>query len=126
MSESETLELLSSYRFYRNVVESMNTARKYYIYDWETFNELITDYQKKIEFIERLVVSFAPSRIFILIDLHYLKGIPLDKCFECMNISRSTGYRYLKTAIKAVTIKYERIADTLDISLDELVGREKE
>lgn len=107
--ESEIITMLKTYRQYKTVVNSLVYARKYYSQDFEDYTELIRNYQTKINFIKEFVDSFAPSNIFIILNLHYMNGVPYDKCFECMGISKSTGYRLLKTVEIAVISRYNRI-----------------
>lgn len=106
---SEAIEFLSSYKEYQSVVQSLKIAKKYYVVDEEPFEELIAEYEKQMKLIEDFVKSFAPSKIFIILDLHYLQGIPLDKVFECMGMSRSSFYRYLHRARIALDNRYKRM-----------------
>lgn len=64
---------------------------------------------KEMAIINCVVDSLFPSDFATLIHLHYVNDIPLEKCAECMYISRATAYRLLKRAHIAVNKRYQRI-----------------
>ena len=106
---SEVIELLKSYRQYKNVIKSLEMTKCYYSSDHEDFKGLMEQYQSCIKLIEDLIESFAPSNIFIILNLYYLNGVPLDKCSECMGTSRATTYRLFRVAKIAAHNRYQRM-----------------
>ncbi len=105
----EVIELLKSYKVYEQQFFAEKYAKTFFDPN-NTFQELNNEEcQKKMDFIKSLIVSFAPSSIATLLNLHYINKIPIDKCAECMLISRSTAFRLLDRAHIAVNNRYQRM-----------------
>lgn len=105
---SEVVELLNSYDVYKKQFFAEKYAKTFFDTD-NTFKALGEDTQKKMEQIENLIRSFAPSNMATLLNLHYINGIPIEKCAECMLMSRSSVFRLLKKAHVAVNNRYQRM-----------------
>lgn len=102
MSENEVINILKSYALYDKFISSQEYAKEYF-----NPNEQITvsdevDHKNKMRVIEEFVKLLEPSNEYTLLHLRYIKNIPIEKCAECMFISRSTAFRLLKKAHKAI------------------------
>lgn len=111
---TEAEKLLRSYAVYKTQFFAETYAKSFFA-PGGTFKALgAEDTREKMELIERLVASFAPSNMATLLNLHYINGIPIEKCAECMVMSRSSTFRLLKRAHVAVNNKYQRMKGTKD------------
>ena len=91
---SDVVKLLEYYPTCKKFLASQEYAANYF----DTPADQDDEYQKIMSLIETLIKSIAPSDEATLLHLHYVKGLPVEKCAECMYMSRSTGFRLLKRA----------------------------
>jgi len=114
MKETEVIELLKQYSVCKRFLDSQAYAKEYFNpYDTQKIDEK-EQYEARLHAIESLVQFLAPSDEYTLLRLHYIKGLPIEKCSESMYISRRTGYRLLKKAHKSLyylLVRKERTAD---------------
>lgn len=108
---SQAVELLNSYEVYKKQFFAEQYAKTFFNPN-DSFKALSEEPQKKMEEIENLIKSFAPSNMATLLNLHYINGIPIDKCAECMVMSRASTFRLLKRAHVAVNNRYQRMKGT--------------
>ena len=107
---SEVKELLSSYVVCKQQKSSEEYAKKYFVERYKPFCGLNDEeICEKMELVENLIFTMPFSRASILLNLHYINGLPVEKCAESMEISRTTAFRILKRAIIAINKKYQRI-----------------
>ena len=107
---TEVVELLKSYAVYKNQIDAHKYARTYFSPYDESFEELNEeDCRNKMNFIKDLITSFAPSNMSTLLNLHYINGLSVEQCAECMAISRSSAFRLLRRAYIAVNNRYQRM-----------------
>lgn len=112
---SEAEKLLRNYSVYKKQFFAETYAKTFFDPDG-TFKVLgAEDPREKMELIERLVESFAPSNMATLLNLHYINGIPIEKCAECMVMSRASTFRLLKRAHIAVNNRYQRMKGTTEL-----------
>lgn len=102
MTESELISILKSYKAYSGFLCAQQYATEYF-----NPNENITisdeaECREKMQLIEEIIKLLKPSEAYTLLHLHYIKNIPVEKCAECMNLSRSTAFRLLKKAHKEI------------------------
>ena len=117
MKKTDTTEaeaLLKSYAVYENML----TANRYGAHFFDKHGE-ITGYsneecQEKMDFIKDLIAGLAPSNAATLLNLHYVSRLSVEKCAECMAISRLSAFRLLKRAHVAVNNRYQRIKENDD------------
>lgn len=114
MKEQELIDLLKSYSICKRFLDSQAYAKEYFNpYDTQQIDEKEV-YESKMNLIESLIQLLAPSNEYTLLRLHYIKGIPVSKCAESMNISTRTAYRLLKKAHKSLyylLVRKERTTD---------------
>lgn len=112
MKKTDTTEaeaLLKSYAVYENML----TAYRYGVQFFDKHGE-IKGYsaevcRERMDFIKDLIAGLAPSNIATLLNMHYVNRLSIEKCAECMAISRSSAFRLLKKAHVAVNNRYQRI-----------------
>lgn len=105
------IELLKSYSTCKKFLYSQGYAKEYFDADDTQDSATIKQYEARINVIESLIKLLAPSDEYTLLDLHYIKGIPVEKCAEAMQVSRRTAFRMLKKAHKTIydtVSEYER------------------
>lgn len=103
----EVVTLLKSYATYERQFFAETYAKTFFCGE---FRELSgEECQEKIDFIKSLIDGLAPSNMATLLNLHYINKISIDKCAECMAISRSSAYRLLKRAHVALNNRYKRM-----------------
>lgn len=109
---SEVVELLKSYAVYEQYLFSEKYAKTFFdpYGKFKAMNK--EECLKKMDFIERLIEGLAPSNIATILNLHYINKLPIEKCAECMVISRTSAYRVLKRAHIAVNNRYQRMKGT--------------
>ena len=108
----EVIELLKSYAICERQLFSEKYAKTYFD-PYKKFRELNKEEcLKKMDFIQRLIEGLAPSNIATILNLHYINKPPMEKCAECMVISRTSAYRVLKRAHIAVNNRYQRMKGT--------------
>lgn len=106
---TEAEKLLRNYAVYKKQFFAEKYAKTFF-HTNDTFQVLGAEYpREKMELIERLVESLAPSDMATLLNLHYINGIPIEKCAECMVMSRASAFRLLKRAHVAVNNRYQRM-----------------
>ena len=71
--------------------------------------------KKKMNIIKSLIDILPPSNEHTLLHLHYIDGIPVEKCGECMGVSTRTAYRILNkghdSILYLVNRKNRRLTD---------------
>lgn len=111
---TEAEKLLRNYTAYKKQFFAETYAKTFFD-AYNTFQVLGAEEPKeKMEFVERLVARFAPSDIATLLNLHYINGIPIEKCAECMVMSRASAFRLLNRAHVAVNNRYQRMKGAND------------
>lgn len=100
---SDVVKLLEYYPVCKRFVASQEYAAEYF----DTPADQDVEYRKIMSYVETLIKSISPSDEGTLLYLHYIKGLPVEKCAECMYMSRSTGFRLLKRAQDKVYEKYK-------------------
>ena len=100
---NDVVKLLEYYSVCKRFVASQEYAAEYF----DTPADKDVEYRKIMSLVETLVNSIAPSDEATLLHPHYIKGLPVEKCAECMSLSRSTGFRRLKRAQNKVYEKYK-------------------
>lgn len=106
---SEVIELLKSYKIYEEQVFSEKYAKTFFD-PYEKFQELDSvECQKKMNLIKSLIAGLAPSRFATILNLHYVNTLPVEKCAECMVLSKRTAYRLLNRAHIAASNRYQRM-----------------
>jgi predicted DNA-binding protein (UPF0251 family) len=114
MKEAEVIELLKQYSVCKRFLDSQAYAKEYFNpYDTQKIDEK-EQYEGKMHVIESLIQFLAPSDEYTILRLHYIKGLPIEKCSESMYISRRTGYRLLKKAHKSLYYLLVRKERTYD------------
>ena len=100
MKESEVIELLKQYWACKKHIDSQAYAVEYF--DPDGAQEIVEkeQYEARLHAIEALIQLLSPSAEYTLLRLHYTKGIPVEKCAECIGVSRRTAYRMLNRAHK--------------------------
>ena len=98
MNEVEIIELLKSYSVCKKFLDSQAYAKKYFDPDGTQQIDKKEVYEARVHTIKSLIQLLEPSDEYTFLYLHYIKGIPTEKCAECMSISRRTAFRMLKNA----------------------------
>lgn len=107
MKETEVIELLKQYSVFKKFLDAQAFAKEYFNLDDTQDIDKKEIYEAKIHAIESLLQLLEPSDEYTLLYLHYINGIPVEKCAECMYMSRRTAFRMLKKA-------HERICDFIN------------
>ena len=100
--------LLKKLAAYKRQKAAEEYAKKYFDQYEKYIEHCDEKMDKEMDIINCAVDSLFPSDFATLIHLHYVNNIPLEKCAECMYISRATAYRLLKRAHIAVNEIYQR------------------
>lgn len=96
MKKSDLVTLLLSYSVCEKFLKSQEYAKDFFNpYDTQKVSKQ-EQYEARMNVVESLLQLLEPSNEYTLLHLHYIKGIPIEKCAECMSISRATGFRMLK------------------------------
>ncbi len=96
----DVVELLKQYRVSRTFLDSQKYAKEYFDY-YDRFDiDKKEVYEARLHAIESLIQLLEPSDEYTLLHLHYIKGISVEKCAECMYVSERTAYRMLEKAHK--------------------------
>lgn len=100
--ESVIIDFLKSYTVYKKFIQSQEYAIEYF--DPTGKQKMIRKerYESKMHLIESLIQLLEPSDEYTLLHLHYIDGITVEKCAECMYISSRTAYRMLNKAHKLI------------------------
>ena len=98
MKETEVIELLKQYPMCKKFLDSQAYAKEYFNPCGTQKIEEKEIYEARMHVIESLIQLLAPSDEYTLLYLHYIKGIGVEKCAECMYVSRRTAFRILKRA----------------------------
>ena len=100
MNENEVIELLNQYLVCKRFLDSQAYAKEYF----NPHNRQKIDekeiYETRMHAIESLIQLLSPSDEYTFCRLHYIKGLPVEKCAESMLISRRTAYRIRKKALE--------------------------
>lgn len=102
MKEVDTVELLKSYSVCKKFVQAQEYAKTYFDPTGTQKIAKKEQYETRMHVIESLIQLLEPSDEYTLLHLHYINGVPIDKCAECMFISRSTAFRMLSKAHKSL------------------------
>ena len=114
MKETEIIELLKSYSVCKKFLDSQAYAKEYFDPDSTQKIDKKEVYEARIHAIESLIKLLEPSDEYTLLHLHYIKGVPIGKCAECMSVSCRTAFRKLNKAHKSIyelVSKKERSTD---------------
>lgn len=112
---TEVVELLKSYKVYEHQLFAEKYARTFFFDPYATFHELSgEEYQMKMDYIKNLIAGLPVSNMRTLLNLHYINGLSVEKCAECLLISRSSVFRLLKRAHTAINIRYKRMNEVKD------------
>ena len=98
MKESEIIEFLKQYSVCKKFLDSQAYAKEYFNPNSTQEIDEKERYEARIHAIESLIHLLEPSDEYTLLHLHYIKGIAVEKCAECIVVSRRTAYRMLKKA----------------------------
>lgn len=98
MKEAEIIELLKQYSVCKKFLDSQAYAKEYFNPDDTQKIDKKEIYEARIHAIESLIQLLEPSDEYTLLHLHYIKGITIEKCAECMCMSQRTAFRMLKKA----------------------------
>ena len=114
MKQTDAIQYLKSYSVYRKFLHSQKYAKEYF--DVDGTHEIVQkdECREKMNLIKALIDILAPSNEHTMLHLHYIKGIPVEKCAECMGVSTRTAYRMLNKGHKAIcdlVSKKERSTD---------------
>lgn len=104
MRQIDVTKLLKYYSVCKRYIASHEYA-SYFIEENFTV-EQEDEHRKIIRIVESLIKSIAPSDEYTLLHLHYINGLPIEKCAESMGMARSTGFRLLKRAKDKIYKKY--------------------
>lgn len=99
MTESELKELLVSYPVCKRHLSAQKYAKEYFGAADVTPKSY---YEARIALVESLIKLIEPSDKYTLLRLHYIEGLSIEKCAECIGVSRRTGYRLHDKAIKSL------------------------
>lgn len=98
MTEPEVKDLLKQYLICKRFIDTQAYEKEYCnLNDVQGFDEKTT-YEAKMNAIESFMQLLAPSDEYTLLRLHYIRGVPIEKCAFLMYISRRTAFRMLKKA----------------------------
>lgn len=101
-NEIDLKTLLKSYSVCEKFLHSQEYAKEFFD-PWGTQKVGKKDtYEARMNVIESLIQALEPSDEYTLLHLHYIKGVPIEKCAECMCVSPRTAYRMLKKAHKTI------------------------
>lgn len=98
MTQTEVKELLERYSIFKRFLDSQAYAKEFFDPDSTQKIDKKEIYESRIQVIESLIGLLEPSDEYTLLYLHYIKGISVEKCSECMYMSTRTGYRLLSKA----------------------------
>ena len=98
MKETDVIALLKQYPVCKKFLDSQAYAKEYFNPDSTQEIDEKERYEARIHAIESLIHLLEPSDEYTLLHLHYIKGICVEKCAECIGVSRRTAYRMLKKA----------------------------
>ena len=96
MKEVEVIDLLKQYSVCKKFLDSQAYAKEHFNPDGAQKIDKEEIYEARIHAIESLMQLLEPSDEYTLLHLHYIKGVPVNECAECMGISLRTGFRLLK------------------------------
>lgn len=111
---TEVIELLKSYAVYENMLTAYKYGARFFDRHGEITGFSNEECQERMDFIKNLIAGLAPSNIATLLNMHYVNRLSIEKCAECMAISRSSAFRLLKKAHVAVNNRYQRIKENDD------------
>ena len=102
MKQNEVIDLLKSYLVCKRYLDSQAYAKEHFNPDDTQKIDEKEIYEARIHTIESLMQLLAPSDEYTVLRLHYAKGVPVEKCAECMGVSARTAYRMLNKGHKAI------------------------
>lgn len=111
MADIDIVALLKSYSVCKKFLHSQEYAKEFF--DPYGTHQIVEKelYEARVHIVESLIQLLEPSNEYTILHLHYIKGVPIEKCAECMSISRSTAFRMLKKAHKEIMNLVDRRAD---------------
>lgn len=98
MKEIDIVDLLKSYRVCKKFLQSQEYAKEYFDSDNTQILVKKDQYETRMNVVESLIQTLEPSDEYTLLRLHHIEGVPIEKCAECMGVSRRTAFRILKKA----------------------------
>lgn len=100
--EIDLVVLLKSYSTDKRFVSSQKYAKEYF----DKYGTMTLSGEDeclaRMNLVESLVELLNPSNEYTLLRLHYIENLPVERCAECMCISRRTAFRLLKKAHKTI------------------------
>ena len=107
---TDTIVLLKQLASYKRFMLAEDYAKKFFNPNmtYEKYVEYHNEEaQKKMELISCIVDGFFPSDIATIVHLHYINNMAIEKCAECMYVSRATAYRLLTKAHTVINTRYQ-------------------
>ena len=102
MKEIDIKEFLKSYLVCERFLHSQKYAKEFFDpYDKQMVVEK-QQYEARMDGCESLIQLLEPSDEYTLLHLHYIKGVPVEKCAESMCVSTRTAYRLLSKGHKQI------------------------
>lgn len=98
MEKIDIVTLLHSYSTCKKFLRAQEYAKEFF--DPNGTHQVVEKelYETRMHALESVIQVLEPSDEYTILHLHYIKGVPVEKCAECMSVSRSTAYRMLKRA----------------------------
>lgn len=111
MKEIDIVTLLNSYSVCKKFLDSQEYTKEFF--DTNATHKVVKKeiYEARMHVIESLIQLLEPSDEYTLLHLHYIKGLPVEKCAECMFVSRATAFRMLKNGRNTIVNLVNRRAD---------------
>lgn len=101
-TETEIRTLFKSYLICKKFLHSEEYAKEYFNQDGAGILAEKEQYEARMNVIESLIRYIEPSDEYTILRLHYICGVSVEKCAECMSVSRRTAFRMLNKAIKSI------------------------
>jgi hypothetical protein len=105
---SEVIGLFKSYSVYAKQFFAETYAKEFFD-PYETFQGLPDKCRERMNYIQGLISGLAPSDFATLLNLHYINNLSMEKCAECMAISKRSAYRLLNRAHIAASNRHQRM-----------------
>ena len=94
IKETDLVQFLESYATDKKFITAQKYAKEFFDKTLSVDDTRLA----RMSAIENLITLLNPSDEYTLLHLHYIKGLSVEKCAECMGISRSTAFRLKKKA----------------------------
>ena len=113
-SEIETVKkYLQSYAINKKMLIMEKYSKEYFAEGGED-DPLLSDssneafIKAKMYEVRRFIMSIEDGNARLMLFHHYIKGISVERCAEMMNISRTSGFRLRKRALKIAGELYDK------------------